>query len=63
MRLTDFWQRMETRFGQTYARSVAADYRLPTLGSTVDEALATGVETKTIWRAVCAEFEMPAQLR
>jgi len=44
-------------------RSVAADYRLPTLGSTVNEALAAGVETKTIWRAVCAEFEMPAQLR
>ena len=63
MRLTDFWQRMETRFGVTYAHSVAADYRLPTLGSTVNEALAAGVETKAIWRAVCAEFEMPAQLR
>jgi Protein of unknown function (DUF3046) len=63
VRLTDFWQRMETRFGVTYAHSVAADYRLPLLGATVDEALAKGVETRQVWRAVCAEFEMPAQLR
>lgn len=63
MRLTEFWRRMEARFGATYAASVAADYRLPELGSTVNEALARGVEVKEIWRAVCAEFEMPAQLR
>lgn len=63
MRLTEFWRRMEERFGAVYARSVAADYRLPRLGSTIDEALAAGVEAKVVWQAVCAEFEMPAQLR
>jgi hypothetical protein len=62
MRLTEFWRRMEERFGAVYARSLAADYRLPMLGSTVDEALAAGVEAKDVWRAVCAEFEMPASL-
>ena len=63
MRLTDFWNRMGERFGATYARSVAADYRLPALGATIDEAIAAGVETKDIWRAVCDEFDMPAHLR
>lgn len=63
MRLTDFWNRMEERFGATYARSVAADYRLPALGATVDEAIAAGVETKDVWRAVCDEFDMPKHLR
>ena len=63
MRLTEFWRRMQERFGVTYAQSVAADYRLPQLGSTIDEALAAGVEAKEVWRAVCAEFEMPASLR
>lgn len=63
MRLTDFWNRMEQRFGAAYAASVAADYRLPALGSTINEALAAGVEAKVVWRAVCAEFEMPASLR
>jgi hypothetical protein len=62
MRLTDFWNRMDERFGATYARSVAADYRLPLLGRTIDEAIAAGVETKEIWQAVCAEFDMPAHL-
>jgi Protein of unknown function (DUF3046) len=62
MLLTDFWNRMEERFGATYARSVAADYRLPALGATVDEAIAAGVETRDIWRAVCDEFDMPAHL-
>jgi hypothetical protein len=62
MRLTEFWRRMEERFGAVYARSLAADYRLPALGATVDEALAGGVEAKDVWRAVCAEFEMPASL-
>jgi hypothetical protein len=54
---------MEARFGTTYARSVAADYRLPALGATVDEALAQGVEAKQVWRAVCAEFDVPSRLR
>ena len=62
VRLTEFWRRMQERFGTVYAQSVAADYRLPLLGSTVNEALAAGVEPKEIWRAVCAEFEMPASL-
>ena len=54
---------MDARFGAAYASSVAADYRLPLLGSTINEALARGTEAKEVWRAVCAEFEMPAQLR
>ena len=63
MRLTEFWSRMEQRFGADYAASVAADYRLPMLSATINEALAAGVEAKEVWRAVCAEFEMPASLR
>jgi len=54
---------MEERFGVGYAHSLAADYRLPLLGSTIDDALNRGVEAKDVWRAVCDEFEMPASLR
>lgn len=54
---------MRERFGTDYAASLAADYRLPQLGSTIEQALAAGVEAKEVWRAVCAEFEMPASLR
>jgi hypothetical protein len=62
MRLTEFWRRMDERFGPAYSRSLAADYRLPTLGATVDEALRSGAEAKDVWRAVCAEFEVPSHL-
>ena len=62
MRLTEFWRRMDARFGPTYSRSLAADYRLPDLGQTVTDALCSGVEAKEVWRAVCAEFEMPSHL-
>ena len=54
---------MDERFGPSYSRSVAADYRLPLIGSTVDDAIRSGVETKEIWRAVCAEFDVPSHLR
>jgi hypothetical protein len=63
VRLTEFWQRMDERFGASYAQSLALDYRLPTLGCTVDEALRSGVQAKEVWRAVCSEFEMPQHLR
>ena len=53
---------METRFGVAYARSLARDYRLPELGATVDEALAKGVDTKDVWRAIVAEFDVPGPL-
>ena len=46
MRLTEFWQRMEASSAGPTRDSVAADYRLTGLGSTVDEAIAAGVETK-----------------
>jgi hypothetical protein len=63
VRLTEFWARMNARFGEAYASSLAADYRLPDLGATVNEALARGEEAKDVWRAVCAEFDVPEGLR
>lgn len=63
VRLTEFWRRMEARFGAGYAHSVAADYRLPALGATVEEALARGSAPKEIWRAVCADLDVPGHLR
>lgn len=54
---------MEERFGAGYAASIAADYQLPGIGKTINDAIAAGVETKDIWRAVCEAFEMPSHLR
>jgi hypothetical protein len=54
MRLTDFWGRMERRFGRAYAASYAADQVLSSLGGrTVQQALDDGDDPKQVWRAVC----------
>jgi hypothetical protein len=66
VRLTDFWARMERVFGRGYATSVAADQVIPQLGGrTVQQALAAGEETVTIWRAVVAAYpeRVPKTLR
>ena len=55
---------MRAQFGDAYAASVARDYVLADLGSrTVNQALADGVEPKTVWRAVCEAFEIPERSR
>ena len=66
MRLTDFWTRLEEVFGPAYAASLAADQVLPQLGGrTIQQALAGGEQTVTVWRAVCAAYpdRVPARLR
>lgn len=64
MRLTDFWDRMESTFGAAYARSWAMDQHLAGLGGrTVVEALAEGTDTREVWRAVCAHAPVRADLR
>jgi hypothetical protein len=66
MRLTDFWERLEQSFGPAYARSLAADHAFADLGGrTIDEAIAHGVETATVWRAVVGAYpeRVPVRLR
>ena len=64
MRLTDFWGRMERRFGAAYAASYAADQVLSTLGGrTVQQALDDGEDAKQVWRAVCDATAAPASER
>jgi len=66
VRLTDFWWRLEQVFGPGYAASVAHDQVLAQLGGrTVDQALAAGEQTVTVWRAVVAAYpeRVPLKLR
>ena len=60
MRLTDFWERMETRFGRAYADSVARDQVIGGLGNrTARQALADGEDVREVWLAICEHFEVP----
>ncbi len=53
---------MEARFGTSYAHSLAADYRVTSLGATINEAIERGDSAKSIWQAVCQDFEVPQRL-
>jgi hypothetical protein len=66
VRLTDFWTRLGQVFGAAYARSFAADHSFAELGDrTIDQAMAYGIDTATIWRAVVTAYpdRVPARLR
>ncbi|MDA3021342.1 MAG: DUF3046 domain-containing protein [Actinomycetota bacterium] len=62
MSLADFWERMDFVLGPVYSRSWANDFVLTGIGLTVVQAIAAGVETREIWRAVCAATEVPSAL-
>jgi hypothetical protein len=62
--MTDFWERMQGRFGPAYADSVARDQVIRGLGNrTAVEALAAGDDPKAVWLAVCEHFEVPVRER
>ncbi|MCD2189723.1 DUF3046 domain-containing protein [Actinomycetospora soli] len=64
MRLTHFRQLMEDEFGAVRASSIARDHVFSALaGRTVEQALEDGEEPREVWRAVCAEFDVPASRR
>ena len=64
VRQTEFWERMESRLGASYARSYAADQVLAGLaGRTVVQALSDGDDVKLVWRAVCDATQAPASER
>jgi len=60
MRHTEFWARMESALGRSYARSWADQMVIGELGGrTVIEALDAGESPKTVWRAVWRTLNLP----
>lgn len=60
MRHTEFWSRMETALGGSYARTWADLTVIGELGSrTVAEALAAGEPPKVVWAAVWRTLDLP----
>ena len=48
--MTEFWDRMRTRFGPVYADSVVRDQVIHGLGNrTAHDALAAGEDPKVVW--------------
>lgn len=64
MRNTVFRRMMAEEFGSGRADMLASSHVLGALGGrTADQALAAGLSPKDVWRAICAEFDVPPERR
>ncbi|MFE3079602.1 DUF3046 domain-containing protein [Nocardia tengchongensis] len=59
MRLTEFQELMHTEFGTARADALLTDHVLPSMGRTGAQAIEGGVDPRDVWRALCAEFDVP----
>ena len=60
MKLSEFWTNMDYEFGAGYARVLAGDLVLGSLGNmTALEVLEAGVAPKDVWLAVCETQDIP----
>ncbi|AGB22869.1 Protein of unknown function (DUF3046) [Mycobacterium sp. JS623] len=60
MRLTEFQELVASQFGSVRGASLLVDHVLSGFGGrTAAQAIEDGVEPRDVWRALCADFDVP----
>ena len=60
VRLTEFNELVEGHFGPVRGRSLLIDHVLTALGGrTAARSIEDGVDPRDVWRALCADFDVP----
>jgi DUF3046 family protein len=60
VRLTEFHELVKGQFGAVRASSMLVDHVLTALGGrTAAQAIEDGVDPRDVWRALCADFDVP----
>ena len=60
MRLTEFHELVKGQFGAVRASSMLVDHVLTAVGGrTAAQAIEDGVDPRDVWRALCADFDVP----
>ncbi|MCP9624096.1 DUF3046 domain-containing protein [Nocardia otitidiscaviarum] len=59
MRLTEFQELLYTEFGTARGDALLSDHVLPSMGKTGAQAIEAGIDPRDVWRALCAEFDVP----
>ena len=60
MRLTEFHVLVTDRFGSVRGGSMLVDHVLTKLGGrTAAQAIEDGIDPRDVWRALCADFDVP----
>lgn len=60
MRLTEFHVLVREQFGAVRGASLLVDHVLAAVGGrTAAQAIEDGTEPRDVWRALCADFDVP----
>ena len=60
MRLSEFWLAVSDEFGEAYGRVLTHDLVLGDIGGlTAEQGIAKGVQTRSIWLALCKATDVP----
>jgi hypothetical protein len=60
MRLTEFRELVDGQFGPVRGASLLVDHVLTKLnGRTATQAIEEGVDPRDVWRALCADLDVP----
>ena len=59
VRLTDFRELVHGEFGVARGDALLADHVLPPFGRTGAQAIEDGADPREVWRAICADFDVP----
>jgi hypothetical protein len=64
VRHSEFWQLMESEFGESYAHTLARELVMSSLGErTAVQALAGHEDARSVWFAVCDAMDVPSERR
>jgi hypothetical protein len=64
VRHSEFWELMAAEFGEAYARTLARELVMSSLGErTAQQALAGAEDARTVWFAVCDAMDVPESRR
>ena len=63
MRESKFRELMAEEVGAGYALTVISSHSITALRGTAEQLLADGVPPRTIWEAICVDFEIPEERR
>ncbi|MDI9918823.1 hypothetical protein B2J88_16235 [Rhodococcus sp. SRB_17] len=64
MRLTEFHELVREEFGQVRGDSMLVDHVMTSVGGqTAEAALEAGWDPREVWRALCADFDVPLSRR
>ena len=58
--MTEFHVLVEGQFGEMRGASLLVDHVLTSLGGrTATQAIEAGIDPREVWRALCADFDVP----